>query len=272
MGPLAVRASGGLTHEAGSSKPGFELTHLGWHFEHGTTGGTSAPRLGALSGGVVALAQAHSGPCAEYAPDARRERTSGKSPYERPGSLFGGGVLPGAVGEQTERTAIAEPPASLPQSREQFSDDLAWPEREAGDRAGASECSLRRFLRGLPPEGQPRAGESGSPATTRGSAACNAATAAAFSGSGLLGCPFADVVAVYAEWAAQQIVETVGFDTSIARLIRDRDKIYGARFGARVNHLGIEQARIAPRAPWQSGRVVALARVGGLHHRYARAP
>jgi putative transposase len=29
----------------------------------------------------------------------------------------------------------------------------------------------------------------------------------------------------YAEWAAQQIVEAVGFDTSIARLIRDRDKI-----------------------------------------------
>jgi transposase InsO family protein len=136
----------------------------------------------------------------------------------------------------------------------------------------------------------------------------------------------------YAEWAAQQIVEAVGFDTSIARLIRDRDRIYGARFDARVNHLGIEQVRIAPRAPWQngcaerfvatlrrelldhvivlgerhllrlvrehmryynedrphmalqgdtpvsravqvpgSGRVVALARVGGLHHRYARA-
>jgi transposase InsO family protein len=136
----------------------------------------------------------------------------------------------------------------------------------------------------------------------------------------------------YAEWAAQQIVEAVGFDTSIARLIRDRDGIYGARFDARVNHLGIEQVRIAPRAPWQNGcaerlvgtlrrelldhvivlgerhllhlvrqharyynedrprmaldgdaplsravqlpgtgRVVALSRVGGLHHLYARA-
>jgi putative transposase len=136
----------------------------------------------------------------------------------------------------------------------------------------------------------------------------------------------------YAEWAAQQIVEAVGFDTSIARLIRDRDRIYGARFDARVNNLGIQQFTIAPRAPWQngcaerfvgtlrgelldhvivlgerhllrliqqhmryynedrphmalrgdapvsravqrpgSGRVVALSRVGGLHHRYARA-
>jgi transposase InsO family protein len=136
----------------------------------------------------------------------------------------------------------------------------------------------------------------------------------------------------YAEWAAQQIVEAVGFDTSIARLIRDRDRIYGARFDARVNNLGIQQFPIAPRAPWQngcaerfvgtlrrelldhvivlserhllrlvqehmryynedrphmtldgdapvsravqrpgSGRVVALSRVGGLHHLYARA-
>ena len=151
----------------------------------------------------------------------------------------------------------------------------------------------------------------------------------------------------YAEWAAQQIVEAVGFDTSIARLIRDRDRIYGhprvtaltafgrtrgPRFDARVNNLGIQQFPIAPRAPWQngcaerfvgtlrrelldhvivlserhllrlvqehmryynedrphmtldgdapvsravqrpgSGRVVALSRIGGLHHRYARA-
>jgi transposase InsO family protein len=136
----------------------------------------------------------------------------------------------------------------------------------------------------------------------------------------------------YAEWAAQQVVEAVGFDTSISRLIRDRDGIYGASFDARVDHLGIQQFRISPRAPWQngcaerwvgtlrrevldhvivlgerhllrlvreheryynedrphmtldgdapvsravelpgSGRVVALSRVGGIHHRYSRA-
>ena len=57
----------------------------------------------------------------------------------------------------------------------------------------------------------------------------------------------------YAAWASQQIVEAVGFNTSIARLIRDRDGIYGATFDARVDRLGIEQTRIAPRAPWQNG-------------------
>ena len=119
---------------------------------------------------------------------------------------------------------------------------------------------------------------------------------------------------------------------AVARLIRDRDRTYGARFDARVNSLGIRQFTIAPRARCQdgcaerfvgtlrrelldhvivlgerhllrliqqhmryynedrphmaldgdvpvsraaqvpgSGRVVALARLGGLHHRYARA-
>jgi transposase InsO family protein len=136
----------------------------------------------------------------------------------------------------------------------------------------------------------------------------------------------------YAAWTAQQIVEAVGFDSNIARLIRDRDGIYGAAFNARVNNLGIRQIRIAPRSPWENphaerfvgtlrrevldhvivlgerhllrlvrlhaayynedrphmalrrdapipriveptscGPVVALPRVDGLHHRYARA-
>ena len=56
-----------------------------------------------------------------------------------------------------------------------------------------------------------------------------------------------------AGWAAQRVVEAVGFDTSIARLIGDRDGIYGPRFDARVDHLGVQQIRIAPRAPWQDG-------------------
>lgn len=136
----------------------------------------------------------------------------------------------------------------------------------------------------------------------------------------------------YAAWTAQQIVEAVGFDTNIVRLIRDRDGIYGAAFNARVNNLVFRQIRSGPRSPWQngyaerfvgtlrrevldhvvvlgerhllrlvrlhaeyynddrphmalrrdapvpriveppsSGRVVALPRVAGLHHRYARA-
>lgn len=54
-------------------------------------------------------------------------------------------------------------------------------------------------------------------------------------------------------WTAQQVVEAVGFDTDIAHLIRDRDGIYGRGFNSRVNHLGIQQIKTAPRSPWQNG-------------------
>jgi transposase InsO family protein len=135
----------------------------------------------------------------------------------------------------------------------------------------------------------------------------------------------------YAAWAAQQIVEAVGPDAHVVRLIHDRDAIYGAAFDARVRNLGIEQLRTSPKSPWQNGyaerwvgtlrrellehvvvlgerhllhvvrqhaayynedrphmsldgdapvtrevepkelgKVVALPRVGGLHHRYVR--
>jgi transposase InsO family protein len=56
-----------------------------------------------------------------------------------------------------------------------------------------------------------------------------------------------------AEWAAQQIVEAVGPDAGLARLIRDRDKIFGAAFDRRVDNLGLTQFRIAARCPWQNG-------------------
>ena len=49
-------------------------------------------------------------------------------------------------------------------------------------------------------------------------------------------------------WTAQQVVEAVGFDTGINRLIRDRDKIYGTAFDWRVTHLGIRQLKTAPRS------------------------
>jgi hypothetical protein len=52
----------------------------------------------------------------------------------------------------------------------------------------------------------------------------------------------------YAAWASQQIVEAVGFDTAIARLIRDRDGSSGPSFDARVEPLGIHQFVMAPRA------------------------
>ncbi len=57
----------------------------------------------------------------------------------------------------------------------------------------------------------------------------------------------------HAAWTAQQIVEAVGGDTGLVRLIRDRDQIYGSVFNARVNHLGIRQLETAPRSPWQNG-------------------
>src|SRR5579864_3700312 len=56
-----------------------------------------------------------------------------------------------------------------------------------------------------------------------------------------------------AEWAAQQIVEAVGPDAGLTRLIRDRDKIFGAAFDRRVDNLGLTQLRTAPRPPWQNG-------------------
>jgi transposase InsO family protein len=136
----------------------------------------------------------------------------------------------------------------------------------------------------------------------------------------------------YAAWAAHQIVEAVGTEETIDRLVRDRDAVYGRTFDTRVENLGIGQLRTAPRSPWQNGyaerfvgtlrrelldhvivlgerhlwrvvreyvayynadrphmsldrdapagrpvepasrgRVVAIPRVGGLHHRYSRA-
>jgi transposase InsO family protein len=53
--------------------------------------------------------------------------------------------------------------------------------------------------------------------------------------------------------AAQQIVEAIGPDRSVQRLIRDRDSIFGSVFNARVRNLGIRQMVTARRSPWQNG-------------------
>lgn len=47
----------------------------------------------------------------------------------------------------------------------------------------------------------------------------------------------------HAAWAAQQVVDTVGVDATLNRVIRDRDGIYGKTFGTRVQHMGIECCR-----------------------------
>jgi transposase InsO family protein len=62
----------------------------------------------------------------------------------------------------------------------------------------------------------------------------------------------ADPLNPTARWTAQQVVEAFPFDTAPRFLIRDRDGIYGHDFGERVRHLGIEEAIIAPRSPWQN--------------------
>ncbi|MDP6107591.1 MAG: integrase core domain-containing protein, partial [Candidatus Brocadiia bacterium] len=134
------------------------------------------------------------------------------------------------------------------------------------------------------------------------------------------------------QWTAQQIVETFPYESAPHYLIRDRDSIYSHWFRRRVKGMGIEEALIAPRSPWQNpycerligsirrecldhliilnerhllrilisyfdyyhnsrthlslarnaphpreveppsqGKLIAIPRVGGLHHRYTRA-
>jgi len=59
-------------------------------------------------------------------------------------------------------------------------------------------------------------------------------------------------------WAAQQIVEAFPDDAAPRYMVRDRDGIYGEYFGSRVEGMGIEQIRIAPRSPWQNCYVERL--------------
>lgn len=61
-----------------------------------------------------------------------------------------------------------------------------------------------------------------------------------------------------AEWAAQQIVEAFPDDLAPRYLIRDRDGIYGKYFQHRVQGMGIQQVRTAPRSPWQNPYVERL--------------
>jgi len=55
-----------------------------------------------------------------------------------------------------------------------------------------------------------------------------------------------------AEWTAQQVIEACPFELPGRFLVRDNDSIYGATFVKRVDSLGLEQVKTAPRAPWQN--------------------
>ena len=61
-----------------------------------------------------------------------------------------------------------------------------------------------------------------------------------------------------AEWTAQQIVEACPWDDVPRFLLRDRDHIYGEYFSHRVKRMGIEEAVISPRSPWQNPLVERL--------------
>ena len=52
----------------------------------------------------------------------------------------------------------------------------------------------------------------------------------------------------HAEWAAQQIINAFPWEEAPRFLIRDRDGIYGHEFTSRVDHMGIEEAKTAPRS------------------------
>ena len=72
-----------------------------------------------------------------------------------------------------------------------------------------------------------------------------------------------------AQWTAQQIVEAFPWDTAPRYLLRDRDAIYGRVFRDRVQHLDIEEVKIAPQSPWQNPyceRVIGTIRRDVLDH------
>ena len=72
-----------------------------------------------------------------------------------------------------------------------------------------------------------------------------------------------------ARWTAQQVIEAFPDDESPRFLLRDRDSIYGDHFRKRVEHMGIQQVLIAPRAPWQNPyaeRVIGSIRRECLDH------
>lgn len=61
-----------------------------------------------------------------------------------------------------------------------------------------------------------------------------------------------------AEWTALQVVEAFPWNDAPRYLLHDRDRVYGAHFRQRVQHMGIDEVRIAPRSPWQNPYVERL--------------
>ena len=72
-----------------------------------------------------------------------------------------------------------------------------------------------------------------------------------------------------AEWTARQITEAFPWDTAPRHMVRARDGIHGGVFRGRVKAMGINEALIAPRSPWQSPfieRLIGSVRLDCLDH------
>jgi transposase InsO family protein len=72
-----------------------------------------------------------------------------------------------------------------------------------------------------------------------------------------------------AQWTAQQVVEAFPWHEVPRYLLRDRDRVYGAFFRQRLEHMGIEEVLITPRSPWQNPyveRLIGSMRREVLHH------
>jgi putative transposase len=61
-----------------------------------------------------------------------------------------------------------------------------------------------------------------------------------------------------AQWTAQQLIEAFPWERAPRYLLRDRDSIYSTACQQRVQNMGIEEVKIAPRSPWQSPYVERL--------------
>jgi transposase InsO family protein len=72
-----------------------------------------------------------------------------------------------------------------------------------------------------------------------------------------------------AEWTARQPLEACALEEALRYLIRDRDQVCGERFSRQAQTLGIQEAVIAPRSPWQNAyaeRVIGSIRRECLDH------
>jgi len=54
------------------------------------------------------------------------------------------------------------------------------------------------------------------------------------------------------------VVDAFPWDEAPRYLLCDRDRVYGASFRQRLQHMGIEEVMIAPQSPWQNPYVERL--------------